>query len=96
MGAVIDGIDWPIWREARRQQAETRLGPIEWLEAAQFNLGFGEDIFRPAHIRFKLLKNRNGVVDRDLQALYELVLELEQRFYTAQISLEKAREKLQE
>lgn len=86
--------NWSIWRDKRRKQAEKRLGPEEWIETAQFNLGIGEDIFGPVHIRFQLLKNRNGIVNGDLQALHELVLELEERFYTAQVAMEKARAKL--
>jgi len=59
-------------------------------------LGFGEDIFRPGYLRFELLVNRNGTVaDRDLVALYELFEELERQFYSAQISLEKARAKIE-
>lgn len=86
--------DWTAWKKRMREQAEFLLGPMEWIETAQYQLGFGEDIFRPGHIRFKLLENRNGTVDRDLKALHELFLELEQRFYAAQVSMEKARAKL--
>lgn len=88
--------DWPAWRDARREQAEKLLGPEEWIETAQYQLGCQEDIFRPARIRFRLLENRNGTVDRDLVALKELFAEFELRFNAAQASLEKARAKLKE
>ena len=91
----IGGNGWESLRERLREEAESHLGVTEWLETAQFQLGFGEDIFRPGYLRFKLLANRNGTVDRDLKALYQLFQELEQRFYTAQISLEKARSKIE-
>ena len=69
---------------------------MEWIETAQYQLGFGEDdIFGPGYLRFELLANKNGTVDRDLIALYELFLDLERRFYAAQISLEKARAKIE-
>lgn len=77
-----------------REQAESRLGPEEWIETAQFQLGYQEDIFKPAYIRFRLLENRDGTVDRDLVALQQLFAELELRFNAAQASLEKARAKL--
>jgi len=99
MGTVKDSDwpgdeNWPAWRAARRQESEKLLGPEEWIETAQYQLGFQEDIFRPARIRFRLLRNRNGTVDRDLIALQELFAEIELRFNSAQASLEKARAKL--
>lgn len=86
--------DWPSWRDERRQEAEKLLGPEEWIETAQYQLGCQEDIFQPARIRFKLLNNQNGTVNRDLIELQKLFAEIERRFNAAQASLEKARAKL--
>ena len=98
MSAVIDdwpgNPDWPDWRDKRREQAEKLLRPEEWIETAEYQLGCQEDIFRPARIRFRLLENRNGMMDRDLAELKKLFDEIELRFNAAQACLEKARAKL--